>query len=265
MGYKCYELREKLSRKCCCWILYITIPLIILLISAEIYFDFFNVFGIAAGDASLIILTLVIAYVAWVNLGGMNKTAKNDFLLRFDKRYCNKESLEAKTILHRIYLNTKKPKKNYSCSEKHIATISNKVKDMAKSNREQDIKDFMLLINFLDSLETIAYFVNNNDDVKIENIEEFLGQSIIYYYLIFITWIYENRRIGNHDNSYYSELEKLVKNLSKKCKDEDCQKRKKFQEMASNKLNELDELNAAKQICGECEIINEEIHNNRGL
>ncbi len=213
-------------------------------------------------NIDLLLLTFGILYAAWTNLDSMNKTsagmaktARNDFLLRFDNRYCNKESLEVKTILHRIYLNTKKPKKNYSCSEKHIATISDKVKDMAKSNREQDIKDFIILINFLDSLETIAYFVNNNDDIKIENIEEFLGQSIIYYYLIFITWIYENLRIDNRNYSYYSyysEFEELVKKLSKKCKNEDCQKHKKFQEMALNKLNKLKDSNSTKQICDKC-------------
>lgn len=200
---------------------------------------------------ALTIVTFGVFTVARIQLKEMNNIQENDFLLRFDKRYCNRESLEAKTILHEMYINSKSNKYPPGGKE-HLAEIAKRIQEMSKSNDIKVLTNFMKLINFLDTLETIAYFVNKDERFKknkVKDIEEFLGNSVIYFYLVFEKWINENCREKHGDYSYYYELEELVRNLSEICNI--CNKRNELQEIASYIL--IDKQN--NQTCKECKII----------
>jgi len=159
--------------------------------------------------ASLIILTFLLVcaawFAAWFPLSDINKTSKGDFLLRIDERYGSNEIMQARKIIHKFYCATRPENGNISL-EVHINKISEEIKKI--STIEDSAKDFIHLLNFLDFLETIAYFTHKNH-ITYNDIDELLGWSITYYFKVFKPWIYYRRKKYNN-NKYYCELELLV-------------------------------------------------------
>ncbi len=70
---------------------------------------------------------------------------------------------------------------------------------------------FAHLLNLLDFLETISYF-SKKDLISREELDDLLGNSLLFYFKIFRKWIYYRREKYNN-NSYYSELENLIEYL----------------------------------------------------
>lgn len=157
---------------------------------------------------SMIILTLGLVWVAWFQLNGINETDQNDFLMRIDDRYGSLPIVKARTIIHRLYCQTRD--KDVS-QEIHIQKIAEKIKEMGL--QENDASNFICLLNLLDFLETIAYFANRKSISK-KDVSELLGGFLSYYYHVFEKWICY-RRCKYKDNTYYCEIEKLVKEIER--------------------------------------------------
>lgn len=160
-----------------------------------------NILHLNAGI--IIILTALTLCAAWLQFSNLNQTSKGDFLLRVDTRYSSEEILKARTIIHRFYCQTRKEE---ITDDKHVELIANKILEIMYNENESD--DFIYLINFLDFLETLAYFVRKNL-LSYKDIYELLGGSILYYYKVFKPWIY-HRRLKRNNNNYYCEIEKLI-------------------------------------------------------
>ena len=157
--------------------------------------------------AVLIILTFSLICVAWIQLRGINKTSKGDFLLRIDDRYGSLEIIKARIIINRLYYKTRA--KDIS-SESHIKKIAEEIKKLGENEdcEEKKNEDFIYLLNFLDFLETVAYF-SNKDYISQKDINELLGNSLNYYYKVFKQWICY-RRCKYDDKTYYCELEEFI-------------------------------------------------------
>jgi len=52
----------------------------------------------------VVILTAVIAYIAYDQLKRLGDIAKNDFLLQIDERYSSPEIIEARSIINQYYI-----------------------------------------------------------------------------------------------------------------------------------------------------------------
>lgn len=160
-------------------------------------------------DAYILLLTLVLIIVAWNQLRKFNNRSRADFLLRIDNRYGSKEIIKARAIIHGFYCLTRL---NASNHETHIRKISDEIKKIGIKVEEAD--KFIHLLNFLDFLETIAYFANKNYITR-EDVSELLGGSMNYYYEIFSAWIYY-RRHKYKDDSYYCQIQKYVASTKQK-------------------------------------------------
>ena len=156
----------------------------------------------------LIPLTFFILCAAWMQFKGLNKTSKGEFLLRIDERYGSKEIIKARQMIHNYYLDT------YSVDidiHIHVKKISSRVLE-EKNNKNQ--KEFIYLLNFLDFLETVAYFTNNNY-MSLDDVDELIGSSLKYYFCVFKELIL-NRRKTYRCKKYYCEIEQLAKDIQKK-------------------------------------------------
>jgi len=157
--------------------------------------------------AMYVMLAAILALVAWIQLRNLNKTSSNDFLMRITEQYGNAEIVKARTIIHRFYQLT------YSkdiCKEVHHKRIAEMIE---QSKFSADPEEFICLHNFVDLLERIAYFANKGI-ISDEQIRELFRGSFIWYSSVFNDFIHERRK-KYKDNSYYCEIEKLVKKLER--------------------------------------------------
>ena len=146
---------------------------------------------------AIIVLTILLLAVAWFKFGSLNNITQSDFLLRIDERFSSREIMRAREIVHEIYL-----------EDSRIDVMADKILDIADNSKKSD--EFIHIINFIDFLETIAYFCNK-DRVSSKAIEELTGGSITYYYKVFKKWIERHRH--RHGSRYYSEIERLAKKI----------------------------------------------------
>lgn len=181
---------------------------------------------------SIILLTIIIILIAYNQLNHLNLTAKksqdtnkNDFLLRIDNKYTSPEIIKARAIINQYYIATKyhmgKEKqwiKDYSdknqIEKKRIEMVADEIESLGKnSDVEQNSERHMYLLNFLDFLETIAYFCNQKA-VDERQVSALLGDSLCFYYDIFENWIkHRQKKFGGE---MYREIVILTGNLKKK-------------------------------------------------
>lgn len=155
---------------------------------------------------TLVIVTGALARVAWIQLAKIQSTAQADFLLRIDDRYGSPSIIKARAIIHRLYIATDKN----ICKDKRDEILASKIKELYENLKFH--KDFIHLLNFLDFLETIAYF-SNQGYVEVKEINELLGGSLEYFHKIFTPLVGHLRyhyRDDLSNPSYYRELDKLV-------------------------------------------------------
>ncbi|MCE0723983.1 DUF4760 domain-containing protein [Legionella resiliens] len=160
-------------------------------------------------DIVIIFLTLFIVCAGWLQFKNLNKTSTGDFLLRIDERFGSPEILRARAIIHEFYCLTYEKEIDINI---HTYKIAEKVLSM--KNKVEASTDFIYLYNFLNFLETIAYFANNKY-ISSDEVNELLGGSLKYYYLVFKLLI-ADRRKKYQSNYYYCELETLAKAIHKK-------------------------------------------------
>lgn len=161
---------------------------------------------------AIIILTIALVTIAWIQLSALNKITKSDFLLRITERYGSPELLEARRIIQEFYIETKEEKITYN---DHIDKIANKIKELGKANGNYETKNFIYLINFLDFLETVAFFYSEDQNEITQNqVHDLLQHSLVYYFKVFKPWIYY-RRLKFNDPEYQRPLENLSRKIEK--------------------------------------------------
>lgn len=154
------------------------------------------------------ILAIVVAYSKSDNA---LTRSKMNYLLKIDERWLSPEIIEARNVIHVLYLEVKRKSPGISHARcKQI--IGNKIMDL-RDNRKKS-KEFIYLLNFLDFMETIGYLHQENAVSTVE-INELMGNSIIYFYEIFEEYI-KFRRKDRHDEAFYKMIEKLYHILSLK-------------------------------------------------
>lgn len=158
----------------------------------------------------MVILSLLLVATAYIQIKKLNTITKADFLLRVDDRYGSPNIVKARTIIHKIYVTTNSEN---LCRDKHILKIAEEVKQLGISKNTSDIENFVLLLNFLDFLETIAFLAEENH-INYEEISALSGDSIIFYYRIFKPWIDCHRHKHNR-YTYYEYLDTFYKKYHK--------------------------------------------------
>lgn len=158
--------------------------------------------------AAIIVLTIMLICGGWLQLERLNKTSKADFLLQIVARYSSKEIVDARAIIQKLY-RIANPENNSATEERYIQLISDEI-DKIRNDPEKN-NECALLLNLLDFLEAISYFTRKNF-ITVRDIDELVGNSILYYYKIYKRWIYSRRE--RYDNSYYyCEFELLAKKI----------------------------------------------------
>jgi hypothetical protein len=143
-------------------IVFLLVVVFVFLISIEKYNHLFfntdaNHHVQSIHEATIIILTFVLACIAWIQLGGIKKTTQAEFLLRIDERLGDENIIHARKIIHNMYLESKNACPN--CSEQgHRYFIAYKIDEI--SSIKDKSNDYVDLLNFLDFLETISLFTN---------------------------------------------------------------------------------------------------------
>lgn len=64
---------------------------------------------------SLILLTIILVWVANIQLSALNRTAKIDFLMKLDERYGSIEIIKARQLMHSVGRTKSGSKKNMFC------------------------------------------------------------------------------------------------------------------------------------------------------
>lgn len=132
--------------------------------------------------------------------------------MRIDSRFGSDDIMKAKIVIQEI-----------SCriggtavaDDAHIAAISAEVDRLRE--KTETAPQFIQLLSFLDFLETIAYFANE-ELISMDDIQELLGtETVVYYYRIFKdSLICSQRKYLNVSNNIdYSHLDVLVKRIMK--------------------------------------------------
>lgn len=167
----------------------------------------------ALNDASLIILTFIIACIAWFQLSGIFKINQADFLLRIDERLGNSNIIEARKIIHRLYKESRTINPHFT-EPQHCHYMANKIYELGENKDPEDSQstdDYVSLLNFMDFLETVSLFANKNY-ISINEVDDLMNQSLEFFYSIFSKRIQERRRKYN-DDSFYEQFELVHKKI----------------------------------------------------
>lgn len=157
--------------------------------------------------ASVIILTIMLICVGWLQLNRLNRTSNADFLLRIDNRYGSLEIIKARAIIQKLFREAYPIGKALS-EEIYIKKMSVGIEKIRRGKDEKSCDEYMHLLNFLEFLETLAYF-SRKDFISVKEVNELLGNSLVFYYKVYKCLIYD-RRMKYDNRSYYCELEALV-------------------------------------------------------
>lgn len=160
--------------------------------------------------AAAIILTIVLVCVGWNQLNRLNRTSKADFLLRIDGRYGSAEIVKARAIIQRLYRESN-PHDNPVPKEIYFKRIADKIDEIRISQDVKSYEDFSYLLNLLDFLEAISYFARKKY-ISAKDVDELIGNSIVFYFNVFKQWIYYRRKTYDND-SYYCEFQALVEQI----------------------------------------------------
>jgi hypothetical protein len=168
-------------------------------------------------SASIIVLTLLIVLVAWFQLEKLKDISKkdlnvteSDFLLRIINHFSDKSIIQALEIIHRMRLDSEN--KNGHNSDTHTSFIAKEIRDIRDD--PNNIGEYMLLKNFLDYLEHIAY-LSNEGYISIKDIENCMGERITDYYDYFRDLINYFKFIQpSRKDNIYKQLKLLVDTLN---------------------------------------------------
>lgn len=180
----------------------------------------------------LIIFTGIIILVAYTQLSSISRTVKTDFLMKLDERYGSIEIIQARQIIHRYYRfskdsNTDRAQEtvrryriltnNNILSENelieliHWRQIGKAIDKLSKASDPASQKEYILVLNLLDFLESISYYANNGH-IEQKQIDDLMGISLVFFYAIFKLRI-KKRREKYGINSFYEQFENLSKKI----------------------------------------------------
>ncbi len=165
----------------------------------------------------IIALTFILVMIAWIQLDGIKKTAHGDFLLRLDESFREGVVLSAIKIIYLLDRESKASCDVHEIRNLRCGNCENVVTEEMKTNlmriyestNPEDIHRRLKLSLYLDHLETMAYFVNN-EFLTIEDIDGIHGDVIKYHCQLFDGWI---STIRIHAPDSYIELSALCKKL----------------------------------------------------
>ncbi|HVY53444.1 MAG TPA: hypothetical protein VHA13_02880 [Gammaproteobacteria bacterium] len=167
-------------------------------------------------DGSALILTIFLLCCTWLQLKILNNVSKADFLLKLDNRYGSKEIIRARAVIQGLY--RKHSPTDDVHEDDYIKKMADEIDDIRGSSKDDDCDKFAYLLNLLDFLETVGYFVNK-DHISIKEVDELFSESLIFYYKIFKRWIYYRR--SRYSENFYREFEDLVNKIkSRNAKEE---------------------------------------------
>lgn len=158
--------------------------------------------------AAIIILTIVLICVGWLQLGQLNQTSKAEFLLQITNRYGSSEIIKAREIIQRLYREACPPNEKVA-REIYFQRIADSIDQIRNDINKSD--DFSHLLNLLDFLEILGYFTRKKY-ITVKDVDELIGNSLVFYFNIFKQWIYYRRRTYDND-SYYCEFQTLVETI----------------------------------------------------
>lgn len=159
---------------------------------------------------SIAILTAIIAAAGWLQFSKLNSISRADFILRIDNRYGSKEIIRARAIIQRLYREAS-PLDKAVCEKEYLRAMAKSIDELRSSTDSHSSLQITYLLNFLDFLETIAYFTRKKF-ISVYEVDELLGHSLIFYFKVYKPWIYD-RRVRYQEKSYYSELENLIEKI----------------------------------------------------
>lgn len=160
----------------------------------------------------LVTVTFMLVYVAWVQLSGLRKTARADFLLRIDERYGSEPIIKARSIIQRLYRESNNLHPNAHNESIHRSHIAKRIDEISRD--ANSFEEYTYLLNLLDFLETISYYANNSKIISSKDIKNLMGPSMEFFFKIFLLRIHD-RRQKYHNRKYYCEFHQLVKKLRK--------------------------------------------------
>lgn len=157
---------------------------------------------------SILLLTVALIIMIYIQSKALIKTSKGDFLAKIDSKFHSKQTLKARNVIHRYYCETYKDGIGHL---RHKAVIRKRIRQLIREQDEQEEQgkrdDYMYLLNFLDELESIAYFCNQ-DYASTKDAFELLSGSFNYYTDL-LKPIIDERRDRARKDIYYREIQKL--------------------------------------------------------
>lgn len=153
--------------------------------------------------------TALLISIAWIQLEkfsktiiSQNDTTKGQFLLKIDWRWSNAESVEAREIIHELYLEGEAKFSNHMSDKARVIDyVAGRIVQLRDSKNKKDIRKFIILLNFLDFMETVGYFYYKKY-VGIDDLLELCGCSLDFNYQIFRFYI-KDKRTRNQNKEFY--------------------------------------------------------------
>jgi hypothetical protein len=154
--------------------------------------------------------TIGLAWIAWKQFVPINKNIKGEFLLRIDEQWGSNEAIKARTIIHKIYIETQRDPKDSPLE--HHSLIG---REIIKLSCDLDHAEaFIYVLNFLDFMDTIG-FLYIKEFVNADDLNALCGEALVFNYEIYQHYIIHKR--DKHGNpKFYKNFEKLYKKLNEK-------------------------------------------------
>lgn len=172
------------------------------------------------------VATALLALIAWKQLTKIYSKNEAEFLLKIDEQWGSDKIIKARQIIHKIYIKIE-PKHKEKKRDNIFELVGQEILNMRLNNEEKGEKkkqedkdkeqdDFIILLNFLDFMETIGYLYEKKL-IKADELNALCGESIRFNYKIFTPYIRYKRQKHQREKFYesfealYNELKKLDK------------------------------------------------------
>jgi len=162
--------------------------------------------------SGMLLISIGVFAVAYIQLSGLKKVARADFLLRIDSRWGSHEIIQARVEIQKYYIKFRAEYKGKPYDHKLcISYIQDEIhKTCMNSEKAQEA---VFLMNLLDFMETVSYFANHGK-IAHKELSELAGYSVIFFYEVFEKWI-SIRRDKYGKKHYYREFEILAKTIER--------------------------------------------------
>lgn len=168
--------------------------------------------------ALVFLATAVLAIIAYVELTRANSITENEFLLNISNKWGSPSIIRARRVLHNLFVDAYRSKKHkQKCKSCRYKDAMNDVAEAIfalRTKKGVEGKKFIDLLNLLDFMEIVGFFWERKN-IKTEDIDGLFGNSILFFYLSFLTFI-ENRQ--KYEENYFINFCNLSRALQKRTK-----------------------------------------------